>query len=99
MEGYAALKWLFKNCSKYKIDPERICVTGESSGGYITTGIGMELAKRNESHLVKVMIPDLPMITSNTWLDLNEDQLLEPAAFSKQRHIQDTLVNMATDWD
>ena len=59
----------------------------------------MELAKRDEAHLVKVMIPDLPMISSSVWLEMPEDQLLEPTAFAKERHIQDTLVNMATDWE
>ena len=36
----AALKWLRKNSSKYKIDPDRIGVSGASAGGHLAALVG-----------------------------------------------------------
>jgi acetyl esterase len=53
MDAYAALKYVVKNADKLSIDKYRIGTFGESGGGWVTTGLGMLLAERDESYLVK----------------------------------------------
>ena len=97
LECYAALRWIVDNAATYNIDTKRICVTGESSGGYLTSAVGYELAKRNESHLVKLLMVDIPMVASNTWFDMPEEELRLAAKKCKEHHIQSTYVNMVHD--
>ena len=52
-DAYAALKEILKNHRKYGINPKRVGVFGESGGGYITAGLGILLAEKNESKLVR----------------------------------------------
>lgn len=99
LECYAGLKWVIENTATYNIDTKRICVTGESSGGYLTAAVGYELAKRDESHLVKLLFCDIPMVASNTWLDLPDDKLRPVALKCKKQHIASTLMNMTDDFE
>lgn len=50
---YAALKYVVENAEELGVDKSRICIKGESGGGYICAGTGIMLAEKNESHLVK----------------------------------------------
>ena len=40
---------------------------GDSGGGYISTGACMKLAEKNESNMVKLFVPIVPM-TSDYYL-------------------------------
>jgi hypothetical protein len=42
----------------------------------------MHLAKNNESHLIKVAIPDVPMVYAG-WLTKPVEEMNEPAAWCK----------------
>ena len=51
-DAYAALnhgKYVIDNSTQLGVDKDRIATFGESGGGWITTGVGMMLAERNES--------------------------------------------------
>lgn len=45
------------------MDPEKIVISGESGGGYVTMATMVLLAQRGESHLVRAAIPTIPMIS------------------------------------
>lgn len=64
LDCYAACKYVIEKANEYNIDTSRLAIIGESGGGYMAAGVAMELAKKNESHLVKVVIVDLPMVFS-----------------------------------
>ena len=59
-DAYSQLKEILKNHAKYKIDPARVCIMGESGGGYICIGVALMLAENNESHLVKLAYTMIP---------------------------------------
>ena len=45
------------------MDPEKIVISGESGGGYVTMATMVLLAQREESQLVRAAIPIIPMIS------------------------------------
>ena len=49
LDGYAAFKWVLANSESLEIDQSRICLSGESGGGYICTGVAMHAAKNDEA--------------------------------------------------
>ena len=69
LDAYACLKDVLKNHAKYGIDPSRTCIAGESGGGYITAGVGLVLAERDESHQVKFQFQMIPMVTERFMKD------------------------------
>ena len=40
-DGQAAVRWLRANAARYRIDPHRIAIGGESAGAILATGVGM----------------------------------------------------------
>ena len=56
-------QYIHENCDKWNVDPEKIVISGESGGGYITFATMVLLAQREESHLVKASFPIIPMIS------------------------------------
>ena len=65
---YAGLKYMIENAAKWNIDPSKIALYGESAGGYLVACVSMELAQRNESHLVKFAWVDMAAV-SNHWFE------------------------------
>jgi len=59
---YSALKYVVENSQVLKVDPSRVAIWGESGGGYLTAALGVMLAQKNESHLVKLAVPHIPML-------------------------------------
>jgi acetyl esterase len=55
-DGYGALKDIIENAHKHKIDRKRLGVFGEGAGGYITAGVCMMLAEKDESNLIKFQV-------------------------------------------
>ena len=94
---YAALKYILSNPKKFKIDPKRIAINGESSGGYLVACVSMELAKRDESHLVKFAWLDVAMV-SNHWLSRTKENSSEVEWRSLSGQLGPLECN-ATDWE
>jgi len=62
LDFYSALKYIVKNCGMLNVDPSRVGIMGESGGGYLTAGLEVMLAQKDESHLVKLAVPIIPML-------------------------------------
>lgn len=65
---YAATKYICQNADALGIDSSRIALHGENGGGYLCVGVAMKLAEKNEAHLIKCVIPDIPMLNSEVWI-------------------------------
>ena len=76
LDFYEAVKYVTKNAEDLGIDPARIAIAGESGGGYICAGAMVHLARKEESHLVKLAIPVIPMVSDYSFSD--------PAAMTKE---------------
>merc|ERR550519_905078 len=76
LDFYEAVKYVTKNTEDLGIDPARIAIAGESGGGYICAAAMVHLARMEESHLVKLAIPVIPMLTDYSFTD--------PAAMTKE---------------
>ena len=55
MDCYAAIKYIIENADKFNIDKSKIVIGGSSDGAYLAVGVAMELAKRGESNLVRMV--------------------------------------------
>lgn len=69
---YAATKHILQNYEHFNIDPKRVAIGGESSGGCLTAAVSAELAKRGEGDLIKFAWCDIPAV-SNRWATLTEE--------------------------
>jgi acetyl esterase/lipase len=59
---YAALKWMTENTAKFNIDPSRIGITGESSGGGIAASVAIMARDRNLSPPLAKQVLIYPML-------------------------------------
>ena len=58
----SGLKWVKANAKALNIDPDRIVVAGESGGGNLTLGLGLQLTKDGEQGLIKGLYALCPYI-------------------------------------
>eukprot|EP00658_Telonema_sp_P-2_P023039 TRINITY_DN19229_c0_g1_i8.p1 TRINITY_DN19229_c0_g1~~TRINITY_DN19229_c0_g1_i8.p1 ORF type:complete len:349 (-),score=132.98 TRINITY_DN19229_c0_g1_i8:549-1550(-) len=65
LNGYAALKHVVQNSGKYQIDPGAIAIGGFSYGGFTSTVVAMELAKRDEAGIIKLAFTDCGPLDSD----------------------------------
>lgn len=96
MDCYAGLKWVIDHAERFNIDRSRIAIAGESGGGYLCAGVAMQLAKNDESHLVKLCVPDKPMIYHG-WVTKEFCELDLVAQWSKKQHLN-TLKLLCANW-
>jgi len=61
-DGKAAIEYFFENSEKHGCDPSKLCVTGESAGGWIAMVAAILLAKEDKCDKVKLMILTCPML-------------------------------------
>jgi len=66
---YSALKHILANAATLGVDPTRVAIMGESGGGHLTAALSVMLAQRDESHLVKLAVPVIPMVDDYAWTD------------------------------
>ena len=100
----AAVRFIFEELlAQYKVDPKRLCLNGDSSGGYLAVGAAMEMAKRGEADRIKLVVPDVPAISAH-WLRTDvesEDHWSRNEvmrASGEGGHIE-TLKMLCTDWE
>jgi len=66
---YSVLKYVTANAASLAVDPARVCILGESGGGYLTAALCVMLARKDESHLVKLAVPVIPMLDDYCFTD------------------------------
>ena len=71
LDFYEALKYIIRNSDRMGIDKSRIAIAGESGGGYICFGTMVLIAQRNESHLIKLAMPIVPMTDDDSFRSTN----------------------------
>ena len=81
LDFYYVLKYVIENASDLGIDPTKIAIGGESGGGYICFGTMILLARNEESHLVKLAIPNIPMVSDYAFT-------MDPAAMTTEERVQ-----------
>jgi acetyl esterase len=52
-DAYAATKWVIQNAESLGINAKKIGIFGDEAGAMIAAGVGMMLAEKGESHLVR----------------------------------------------
>ena len=67
---YECVKYVSKNATEMNIDPERISISGMSGGGYICLATMVLLAKNDETDLVKLAVPEIPMCSDYCFSDI-----------------------------
>ena len=107
LDCYAALRCVVAElCGRYGVDRRRVGVYGISSGGYLAAGVAMELAKRREAGLARLIIADAPAV-SDHWVRRYPDPEAGPWHWSDGEverwhgthgHIE-TLAMLAEDWE
>ena len=58
---YAALKWLFANAARLRVNADRIAIAGASAGGGLTAGLALLARDRGEVNIA-FQLPIYPMI-------------------------------------
>ena len=103
LDCYAAVNFICDELlARYDVDPRRLCLNGESSGGYLVLGTAMELAKNGEADRIKLVVPDVPAIGGH-WLEPNDgskdhwssDEVMR--ASGEGGHVE-TLKMLCEDW-
>ena len=69
LDFYEVVKYVTSHANSLNIDPEKIAIAGESGGGYICMATMVLMAQRNESSLVKLAMPNIPMISDYCFSD------------------------------
>ena len=89
--------------AQYNVDPKRLCLNGDSSGGYLAVGTAMELAKKGEVDRIKLVVADVPAISAH-WLRPDDESADHWSRNEVMRasgeggHIE-TLKMLCTDWE
>ena len=71
MDCYAGMKYILAEQNKH-FDTSRLALFGTSAGGHMVIGMAMIMAQRNESHLVKLVVPHIAAMSA-VWLDHKKD--------------------------
>ena len=69
LDFYCAVKHIKEHAGELGVDPSRLAISGESGGGYICFATMVILAQNNETDLVKLAIPAVPMISDLCFSD------------------------------
>ena len=58
-----------ENCARWRLNPDRLIISGESGGGYICFGAMVMLAQKQEANIVKAAFPIIPMMSDYFFSD------------------------------
>jgi acetyl esterase/lipase len=70
-DGYAALRWVSHNASKFNIDAARIAVMGDSAGGGLAAGVALLARDRSLQPPLAKQILIYPMLDDRSERDLS----------------------------
>jgi acetyl esterase len=56
-DAYAIVKDILLQAEELEIDRDRVCLMGESAAAGLIMAVAQEMVKRNEMHLIKLMVP------------------------------------------
>lgn len=110
LDCYAALRCVASELAEqFQVDEGRIGIYGISSGGYLAAGVAHELARRDESSLVKLVIADVPAVSDHWAVPAHKGEGgHEDSWHWSQQEVEgwhgshghiETLKMLATDWD
>jgi len=66
---YSVLKYVVDNAGTLGVDSSKVAIMGESGGGHLTASLCVMLAQKDESSLVKLAMPVIPMVDDYAWTD------------------------------
>ena len=69
IDFYEVIKYASRNATKLSIDENKIAIGGDSGGGYICLAAEVLLAQKEETDLVKLAIPGIPMVDDYLFSD------------------------------
>ena len=72
LDFYCAVRHVKENADDFGVDPSRIAIAGDSGGGYVCFGAMVMMAQKDETELVKLAIPGVPMISDYHFGDPSE---------------------------
>lgn len=87
LDFYSVVKYVSSHAAELGVDPSRLCMSGESGGGYICAGAMVHLARQGESELVKLAIPIIPMLSDYCFGDPKAMTVEEAEQADGQRKI------------
>ena len=76
LDYYESVKYVIAHSRELGVDRHRVCIVGESGGGYICSSTMVYLAMQEEAQLIKLAIPIIPMLTDYCFGD--------PSAMTKE---------------
>ena len=94
---YEVIKHVHANAECLGIDAGKICIAGDSGGGYICLGAMVLLAESYESHMIKLAIPGIPMTDDYCFSDPLAMNIEERNVHMMMRKIWKYYV--ASDWE
>lgn len=97
MDFYKTVKHIHANAAEWNVDPSKIVICGESGGSMIVCGAAYEMAKNDETNLIKNMWLMCPMLSNETAnVPFEQLNFSEKVGFGDMQNLYKML---ATDWD
>ena len=91
MEGYRVVEYFYQHAEQYRIDPQRIILSGQSAGANLIIGIAMRFLRREEHPVCQLIMAYPP-------LDLYKDPMEKPFTESEEEKKMAINGRLYNDW-
>ena len=91
MEGYRVVEYFYQHAEQYRIDPQRIILSGQSAGANLIIGIAMRFLRREEHPVCQLIMAYPP-------LDLYKDPMEKPFTESEEEKKMAINGRLYHDW-
>lgn len=91
MEGYRVVEYFYQHAEQYRIDPQRIILSGQSAGANMIIGIAMRFLRREEHPVCQLIMAYPP-------LDLYKDPMEKPFTESEEEKKMAINGRLYNDW-
>ena len=91
MEGYRVVEYFYQHAEQYRIDPQRIILSGQSAGANLIIGIAMRFLRREEHPVCQLIMAYPP-------LDLYKDPMEKPFTESEEEKKMAVNGRLYNDW-